>query len=178
MEHDCFAILGLTPGPYTPELIVKRFSEQRSRCLERLSTQQSSTAERRLEALHIACQLLSDPQRQQRHLMAVRDGMLADPQAHLRDLVAAAIEDGLLRYSRRQELLRIGREMGLSAFQVHLIIAEEQVGQAQLKPRTTQPAKTETTTRSNAINQTRLNFAAAGLLALGLFFMAISWLGI
>ena len=182
MEHNCFAILGLTPGPYSNELITQQFEAQRSKCLESLRSVDDPGAERRLEAVHMAYKLLNDPERQARHLAAVRDGRLNDPHDHLRDLIAAAMEDGLLRYSRRQELIRIGRVLGLNEFQVHLLIAEVQIA----LPRDREPLtkkeikllrQVETTERDDSSRRSRHNLIAAGLLALGLFFSALSWLG-
>lgn len=173
MEHDCFAILGLTPGPYSRELIDARFDEERDKCLASIRERHDEATERRLEAVYLAYHLLNDSARQQRHIAAIRDGHLDNPKDHVRDLVAASLEDGLLRYSRRQELIRIGRVLGLNEFQVHLLIAEVQV--AALSITAEQPAKQVANER---FDQTRLNIVAAGLLGLGLFFSAISWLGI
>lgn len=175
MEHDCFAILGLTPGPYSRDLIRQRFVQERAKCLDALRGSEGSSPQRRLEAVHMAYKLLDDPERQARHLAAVRDGRLNEPRDHVRDLVAAALEDGLLRYSRRQEIIRIGRVLGLSEFQVHLLIAEVQVGAVPAAEPTQAAAKSAT--RQQAADQIRYNLIAAGLLGLGLFFSAISWLG-
>lgn len=54
------------------------------------------------------------------------------PHEQLRDRfrsrAAASLEAGLVRYSRRRELLRVAERMGLTPFEANLIIAEVQYG--------------------------------------------------
>jgi len=49
----------------------------------------------------------------------------------LRLLIEAALEEGLLRYSRRQMIVERARELGLSEFQAHLLIAQVQYGETE-----------------------------------------------
>jgi hypothetical protein len=51
-----------------------------------------------------------------------------------RQMVVAELEQGLLRYSRRRELLRYAEEIGVPSFDANLLIAEAQYRAKQLEP--------------------------------------------
>ncbi|MEW6253014.1 MAG: hypothetical protein AB1716_20440, partial [Planctomycetota bacterium] len=130
MAQDYFAILGLTPGRYHPSEITARFLARREQLLAELSGGRRHTASRReLDALHVAYSALQDPHNQAEHLRLL--GPSADPAAVLRLLIEAALEEGLLRYSRRQMIVERARELGLSEFQAHLLIAQVQYGETE-----------------------------------------------
>jgi len=50
-------------------------------------------------------------------------------------MVVSELEGGLLRYTRRQRLLRYAESLGIPAFEASLLIAEAQFHAAQLQPR-------------------------------------------
>lgn len=127
MERDYFAILGLTPGRYTPDVIERHFRDRRHRLLAALDEPALHQVSRaHLDDLHVAYRTLSDPDRQKAYL--ARQGKDADASERMRWAIAAAMEDGLLRYSRRQELLALGHRFGFTEFQVQLLIAQVQFG--------------------------------------------------
>lgn len=49
-------------------------------------------------------------------------------------LVVASLDAGFLRYSRRQELLKIAARLGIAEFEACLLIAEAQFGAGELNP--------------------------------------------
>ena len=53
----------------------------------------------------------------------------ADDREFFRLLVISSLEDGLVRYSRRRDLLSAAQRLGLDRFEANLIIAEVQYGQ-------------------------------------------------
>ncbi len=127
MARDCFAILGLTPGIYKPDTVQRRFEKQRARLLAALHQPATHYESRRqLDELHIAYQTLVDPDAQRRYM----DGQAGtrDALTRMRRLIAASLEDGLLRYSRRQEIIEQARRLGFSDFHAHLLIAQVQFG--------------------------------------------------
>lgn len=52
--------------------------------------------------------------------------MVSGPSAHLAELVAKQLEDGVLRYSSRTYLLSVAQSLGVGRFQANLIIAAVQ----------------------------------------------------
>lgn len=50
------------------------------------------------------------------------------PTDELRTLIVAMMEDGLLRYSRRQRILEEARQRGIDEFHAQLLIAQVQMG--------------------------------------------------
>jgi len=128
MARDYFAILGLPPGRYDPCEITRRFVERRNRLLATLADPATHAETRRqLEHLHLAYRVLCDPQRQSEYLAARAAD--EDRLGQLRRLIAASLEDGLLRYSRRQMILDQARKLGLSDFQAQVLIAQVQFGE-------------------------------------------------
>jgi hypothetical protein len=49
-------------------------------------------------------------------------------------MVQYEIKGGVLRYSKRRELLSFARKLGLSDFEAHLLIAQAQYGDSPLEP--------------------------------------------
>ena len=127
MARDYFAILGLTPGAHEPRVVRGCFERQRARLLSALHHPDAHhAAHRSLDELHVAYQTLIDPERQREYLASrTRD---APPETRMRRLIASALEDGLLRFTRRREILEQGRRLGFNEFQIHLLIAQVQFG--------------------------------------------------
>ncbi|RMF71332.1 MAG: hypothetical protein D6744_18095, partial [Planctomycetota bacterium] len=97
----------------------------------------------------------------------------AGRQETLRRMIEASLEGGLLRHSRRCEILRAGRALGFSDFHTHLLIAQVQAGDAELLPtlRRFRPPS------NDSLRRTTARFAAAGILGLALFLALVRWLG-
>jgi len=170
MGRDYFTVLGLAPGRYDSAEVARRFEVERARLLAQLhdpATHQE--ARRRLEELHLAYAALHDPRAQAEYLAA--RGGAADDLTYLRRLIAASLEDGLLRYSRRQEILAEARERGFSDFQAQLLIAQVQFGDDSFSPAT--PGRPRLARRGAAAR-----LAAAGVLALGMFLALVRWLNV
>ena len=168
MGRDYFTILGLAPGRYDSAEIARRFRAERARLLAQLHDPSTHVeARRRLEDLHLAYAALRDPGAQAEYL-AARVGA-SDDVAYLRRLIAASLEDGLLRYSRRQEILAEARERGFSDFQTQLLIAQVQFGDDSFSPATPHYRRRDFT-------RTRARLAAAGVLALAMFLALVRWL--
>jgi hypothetical protein len=172
MDRDYFTILGLSPGRYNPGQVTQRFEAERVRLLAQLGRPAThATARRGLDELHLAYATLRDPRTQAQYLRTRTDG--CDDVARLRQLIAASLEDGLLRYSRRQDILAEARRVGFSDFQTQLLIAQVQFGDEQLdiiRPRAGRAA-------AGGATRAWASFAAAGVLALALFLAMIRWLG-
>lgn len=187
MSRDYFAMLGLPPGSYTPEEIRLRFHILRQAIIRQLEDPLNyQVARRRLNEIYMALRALSDRQRQAETLEAMLGG---EPQRHLRALrqhIRDSLEDGVLRCSRRRELLEEGRRLGLSEFHVHLLIAEAQFGGPPVLFRSDGGAgddvggpvllPQEEPRPAQAAPRTGVRFAAAGLLGLALFLSVVRWL--
>ncbi len=125
-EHF-FQTLGLAPGRHDSGTLARRFRELRAEALHLLASPDTAMqGEARLDALHLAYRALSA------QTAATPAG--ADALGDLRALIAASLEDGLLRYSRRQQILEAGRAAGLSDFQTQLVIAQVQFGDDHAAP--------------------------------------------
>ncbi len=170
MARDPFAVFGLAPGSYDPTELARRYILLRAGLLAALNEPGREVESRRqLEELHVAFRLLRDP-RQQAALLRRRGGA-ADPAGELRALIAASLEDGLLRYSRRQAILERAAELGFNEFQAHLLIAQVQFGDEGLDP---------TPSRETVVAvppQAWARAAGVGVLALALFLALVAWLG-
>ena len=172
MARDYFAVLGLTPGRYAPEEIASHFLAVRERLLAALRATDAPTETRReLDQVHLAYATLRDPARQAEYLRA--NDANGDATAQLRTLIAASLEDGLLRYSRRQAILERAAELGFNEFQAHLLIAQVQFGDTLIPtgPRL-DPAKTKL-----AHPRAWARVTATGVLALAIFLYLVHWVG-
>lgn len=169
MARDFFAVLGLSPGRHDPETVARSFLVERERLLAELRGADDSTvARRQLDDLHLAYATLRDPQRQAEYLH--QSGGDADRVAALRTLIAASLEDGLLRHSRRQQILESARELGFNEFQAQLLIAQVQFGD-QVVP----PAPRVRASRARRQSRGWARVAATGLLALAMFAYLVRW---
>ena len=172
VSPDYFAILGLTPGLYAPREIEQRFRTEQARALRALDEPRThERAREELDGLHTAFNALRDQQRQLAELRARTVG--EDRQESLRRMIDASLEGGLLRHSRRRDILRVGQALGFSDFHTHLLIAQVQVGDAEMLPtlRRFRPRPKHLVKRASA------RLAAAGVLALALFLAIVRWLG-
>lgn len=170
MSRDAFVILGLTPGHYEPAALAARYEAARAQLLRDLAGSDGrAEAGRRLDELQLAhARLLAAAQRRGEG-QSTRDAQVAE----LRRLIAASIEDGLLRCSRRRAILEEARRIGLSEFQAHLLIAQEQFGgEALLDLRRKAPAGAADAGRVAA------RLAAAGVLAVALLLGMVHWLSL
>jgi hypothetical protein len=175
MSRDYFSILGLSPGRYAPREIFRRFSARRRQLLDELDDPaRYAESRRQLDELHRAYNVLRDPQRQADHARVVLQTEPDDDRAgQLRDLIEASLEGGLLRYSRREQILAEGRRLGFSPFHTQLMIAQVQFGGRILASSRTGDS------RSSVDSASRIGarFAAAGVLALAIFLAMVRWLG-
>jgi hypothetical protein len=170
MSRDYFSILGLTPGRHDPIDVTRRFLSERSRLVAALDEPgRHDAARRQLEALHRAYRVLRDPRRQA-ELADEHAGHEPDRLDRLRRLIAASIEDGLLRYSNRQAILDEGRRLGISDFHAQLLIAEVQFGgEHVLSPAAVPEADPEASRRWARLG-------AAGALGLAVLLLLLRWL--
>lgn len=169
MAQDYFAVLGLSPGRYDPLEITRRFQARRAQLLAELDDPARYAETRRaLDQLHLAYAALRDPRRQDDH----QRSRLPEAEAgeRLRGLIAASLEDGLLRYSRRQAILERARELGLSDFQAQLLIAQVQFG-----ARETPLIRSAPVTVQAADSRTWVRLAGVGVLALAIFLFLVRW---
>lgn len=172
MSRDYFAVFGLTPGRYEPADISARFERLRRGLLAQLEDPRHHAASRRkLDELHIAYAVLRDPARQSEALNTFND---ENATRELRTLVSASLEGGLLRYSRRQEILSYAREIGISQFHAQLLIAQVQFGDDRLL---TVP-RSERVSAGSEPYRAAQRLAAAGVLALALFLFMVRWLAV
>lgn len=169
MSQDYFAILGLSPGRHERRVVTQRYQQLRDQLThDSASGRDGGASRRKLDRLHVAYTALRNPSAQMRYLRAERR---PDNAARLRNLIEASLEDGLLRYSRRREIMDEGRRLGFSDFQTHLVIAQTQFGDEQL---TITPRRA--VARGGEPHRTVLRFAAAGCLGAALFLVMFRWL--
>lgn len=172
MARDYFAVLGLAPGRYEPREIMARFLAERERAMAELQrATDSAAAQTRLDDLHAAFRMLGDAPRQAQYLRARTGGQ--DRVDLLRAMIAASLEDGLLRYSQRQAILDEARALGLNEFQTQLLIAQVQFGDQEI---TVSPTVYTAVGRGE---HPRLwaRVAAVGVLALAMFLALVQWVG-
>jgi len=173
MPRDYFAVLGLTPGRHDPDQVTTRFLVERDRLLARLlDADAHADTRRQLEELHLAYAMLRDPGRQEGYLHA-HGHEEVDRLGSLRRLIAASLEDGLLRHSRRQDILALARDLGFDEFQTQLVIAQVQYGDDELSvlPRPRPAVSGARSPRAWA------RPAAVGVLALAIFVYLVRALG-
>lgn len=169
MSQDYFAILGLSPGRHERHVVTRRYLQLRDQLAHELTAGRDGGASRRkLDRLHVAYTALCDPNAQMRYLRAERR---PDNAARLRNLIEASLEDGLLRYSRRREIMDEGRRLGFSDFQTHLLIAQTQFGDEQLTIAPRRPPA-----RGGDSHAAVFRLAAAGCLGAALFLVMFRWL--
>ncbi len=126
MPDDYFALLGLAPGRYSATEIARRYLELRAALVAQLGDPaEYEPARRRLEQIHLAYSILRDPHQQDRVRQSLEQ---TDPHTRVRLRIAASLEDGLLRFSRRQEIIAFARTLGISEFHTQLLIAQAQFG--------------------------------------------------
>lgn len=171
MSTDPFVVLGLTPGRYEPAEITRRFAECRQRLLRDLHAGwRYDDARRELDELYVAFRTL---------LNASANGQAARPNEAdrytcMRRLIAASLEGGLLRASRRERLLEEGRRRGFADFHTHLLITQVQAGEGELL-RAGSPEEARSASQTSRVGA---RVAAAGLLGLAIFLTAVRWLNL
>jgi hypothetical protein len=169
MAHEYYTILGLSPGRYDPAEITRRFQARRAALLAQLDDPtRYDEVRRELDQLHVAYAALRDPPRQGDD--AQRTATASDALARLQGLIVASLEDGLLRYSRRQDILARGRELGFGDFQTQLLIAQVQFGAAEM------PVTCSTgLAPARADSRTWARLAGVAVLALTIFLFLVQW---
>lgn len=131
--RDPFLIFGLSQGRYPPTVIVRRYHALRAPLVTRMGGVDAAwDVRQKLDDLHWAYRILVDP-RSQARMMRVLNGE-GDRAESLRLYIEASLEDGLLRASRRAEILTLGRALGISEFHTQLLIAQTQFGDAPGQP--------------------------------------------
>lgn len=171
MPPNHFQSLGLVPAAYSTDEIERAFQRRRAQLLEELHDAQTHRSSRtELDAAHLAFRVLRDPRRQAVHLADLSEPA-GDRVEKLRSLIQACIEDGVLRHSRRRELLNWGRVCGLSAFDTQLLIAQVLYGETRIE---VTPARAEAPSDTAAWRP----LAVAGALATVMFVGLATWLGL
>lgn len=170
MSRDHFAALGLPPGRYSREALAAHFASQRAAAMARLADgRQRVAAERELDALHLAHRALSASAGQDVTPSAAT--LSVDRVAVLRRIIDWSLEDGLMRYSRRQQVLDAGRSLGFSEFHIHLMIAQAQFCDSDALA----PFSVEA--RPEPADKLRARLAAIVVVALALFLGLLRWAG-
>lgn len=170
MAQDYFALLGLAPGRYAPREIARRYQTRRAALLTRAQDPRVRSAVLRdLDDLHVAYQTLREPARQDAYRQSRSGGM--DAAGELRQLIAASLEDGLLRCSRRDAILERAATLGFNEFQTHLLIAQVQFGDEEVAS-----APQGMVRRPHPRLWARV--AAVGVAALAVFLGLVHWLGV
>lgn len=168
-----FTALGLTPGAHSPRVLRARFEERRRQLLEDLNDPRlAGLARKQLDRLHLAYRALSSDAARAATIALPARGT-EDRAAELRLLIESSLEDGLLRHSRRAALLAEGRRLGFSEFHVHLLIAQVQVCGRACHPLFDLRASGALETAK----RTAARLAAAAVLGLAFFLVAVRWLG-
>lgn len=172
MSRDHFSALGLTPGRYSADEIAARFAASRAEALQRLDEEgQRATAERDLDRAHLAYRALGHPVAQEACLRVVNEQGPFDRTATLRRIIDWSLEGGLLRYSRRQQILEAGRALGFSEFHVHLMIAQAQF----CDDDPLAPSGVGDYENDDSAGSIRARITAIALLALALFIALMRW---
>ncbi len=173
MARDYFAVLGLTPGTYTSGKIAASFFARREELLRQIrSTTTNAAARQELDELYLSFSTLRDPERQEDYRRSLEQGN--DHLAELQTLIAASLEDGLLRHSRRQRILERAAELGISEFHAHLMIAQEQFGDAPIPMSKVLVSRVR---RPRGRPRAWPRVAATGALALAMFLYLVHWAG-
>jgi hypothetical protein len=174
MSREYFSILGLSPGRYEPNKITRHFQARRRQLLVELDDpDRHAESRRQLNELYRAYTALRDPRRQAEYLRAAREEDDDDDRvARLRRLIEASLEGGLLRYSRRLEILEEGRRLGFSDFHTHLLIAQVQFGGDLVAL----PIARGVAPSDEIPSRVGARFAAVGVLALAIFLAMVRWL--
>jgi hypothetical protein len=173
MPQDYFAVFGLTSAGWTERELTTRYRTVRARLLSELDNPaRHADARARLDELYLAYRTLRDPQRRAAYERA-REGKV-DPVTIMRGRIEAALEGGLLRYSRRVQIIDQARELGLNEFQTQLLIAQVQFGEQEIRllPRVTVRALPQATPQ-----RIWSRLAGVGVLAGALFLFLLHWLG-
>lgn len=173
MRPTHFDAMGLKPARYATAEITRRFFARRAALLAALDDSTGAAdVQRELDELHVAYLVLRDADAQAAYLRECAEG--GDRVARLRRLIAASLEGGLLRCSRRERILDEARRLGLSEFHAHLLIAQTQFGDQRtlLAP----PAGGGFPAgESNVHGRAAARLAAAVILALALLLAAIRY---
>lgn len=173
MPEEHRAILGLPPGRHDAATLRDHFERERRVVLALLHDPRTAAAAReRLDRIYIAYQVLRNA--------AEKPDPEAGPEddvARLRRLIEASLEDGLLRFSRRQAILAAGRRLGFSDFHTQLLIAQVQYGGDVIAPLQAVPPRGEGEAFAEAgSSRGWRKLAAAGALAIALFVLLVHWL--
>jgi hypothetical protein len=177
MSNDPLTILGLARDECTPFEIDRRFIARRRELREALDDPACYFQARRgLEDLYQAYRTLRSIPTPEPPDVLIRiakpsDGA-AERIAYLRRMIEVSLESGLLRCTRRQEIVAEGRRLKFSEFQMQLLIAQVQYGGALMTP----PVTDEQLTPCSGLTRIGVRIAAAGVLALALFLSVVRWL--
>lgn len=180
MPSDYDNILGLSPGRHSVEQLRGQFLARRAVLMQALDDPATGPAARSaLEQLYLAYRVLRERAAAQRSPLRSEE---PSPEDRLREMIRGALEDDLLRHSRRQWLIEQGARLGLPPFRVQLLIAQTQFEGVRAPRDARLPASedldTVTIRRDRAlehgVRQVGARLAAAGMLALALFLALIT----
>lgn len=174
MSLDPFNILRLSDNRHDPAALraqfVKRVDELK---LAMKSGRDPLQSRREIDELHVAYKILNDPDSRTIYVRRGNSPAAPEKAARLHALIAASLEDGLLRHSRRERILEEGRNLGFSPFHTQLLIAQTQFGSRRVLS-----FEDERESAESQPGQASVRFAAAVVLALALFLCAVQLLGI
>ena len=173
MGTKYFSILGLAPGPVRPRRSpLGGFRPNVPALLAALRNPATAVdARRQLDCLHMAYAVLRDPRGQESILQARRSE--DNDLTRLKRLIAASLEDGLLRFSRLAGDSRRGAVRGAS------LTSRRNCSSRRFSSATiTSPCLTRLRNRPPHREARRAwaGLAAAGALALALFLVLVRWL--
>ncbi len=148
------------------------FEQRRRVLLERLrDPRRRAEAARELEDVWLAQRLgaLSEDE---------QSSVADDPTTRLRRLIAASLEGGLLRPSRRARILSAARRLGISEFHAHLLIAQVQVGLHEDPMRGLASEPASLVGGDDAGFRVGLRLMAAGVLGVAMFLAMVRYLAL
>lgn len=171
IQPEHFDALGLPPGRYTADEVSRRFERVRARLLAELEgPTQRESARRDLDRAYRARNVLRAAPRSS---AAARDEE-QERYHQMREAIESSLEDGLLRCSRRKQVLAEGRRLGFSDFHTQLMIAQVQFGDHELLRAINHRPQRE----RHSATRLAARLSAAGVLGLALFLAMVRWLGV
>lgn len=174
MSLDPYSILRLSEDRIDPSTLRAQFAKRSDELKIAIQSGRDALhARRELDELHVAYKILHDPESRTVYVRREKSPAPPEKAARLRAMIAASLEDGLLRHSRRERILEEGRTLGFSPFHTQLLIAQTQFGSQRVLS-----FEDEREDGADRPSQMTAQFAAAAMLAFALFLAAVRVLGI
>jgi hypothetical protein len=168
-EH--YDSLGLQPGTYSFAEVSRCFGIVRARLLEELEDpSRHESARRNLDRAYRARNAFQATREQ---TPGLHEGE-SDRYSRMRRMIESSLEDGLLRCSRRHQVIAEGRRLGFSDFHTQLMIAQVQFGDRELIRVLGPDARRD----RHSVAKIGAKVSAAGVLGLTIFLAMVRWLGV